>query len=409
MAMILILAIITAGLFGYARYELHRSKKQFEQDQALGGMEAAVLGLRPQIREQFWTNASLDVPSLDFDQAATGAPSEHTGYYSQSLVAQLGDGSTGDKLVATQGRPSLLVLDDPYDPFRGSLAVVDLLHISARAKLLGRGTAKAYDPMPLTAQPVIAVRQIPLSEFTLYSSGDLGIDASLTPNAGRTYTMGNVWIENGTVQTDFPLAAGANVDLATGAALQARSDPDSPAISMQLSSTSDQNWPAVARTVNRSTILSGRDIPMETMSAATIGELTTAVAAPTQNKNSQRLIGQCSVVIYERSGKFSNYGISKAPGGMGQGMCSIYHTTKYTDGPVIAIDYKNVDAAHSSIYISSANSNAIVLIRNAVTLTSDFSVVTPHAILVAGGLNSTGAFSASLVTNGGFYSVPVNW
>src|SRR5215469_7256180 len=75
-AMILILAILTAGLFGFARYELHRSKKQLEQDRGVAGMEAAVIGLRAQIRNQFWFNASLDVTSLSFDQASSGAPNE---------------------------------------------------------------------------------------------------------------------------------------------------------------------------------------------------------------------------------------------------------------------------------------------------------------------------------------------
>jgi len=409
MAMILILAILTAGLFGFARYEVHRSKKQLEQDRGVAGMETAVTGLRAQIRSQFWLNASLIVPSLNFDQASSSAPNEQTGYFSQSLSVQLGDGSAGDKLIATQSRPSLLALQDPEDPFRGSLAVVDLLHVSSHAIRLGQDPLKAFDPLPLAAQPVIAVRQIPVSQFTLYSSGDLPLDATLTPDVGRTYALGNVTAQNGAVQTEFPLAAGSNISLSASGALQARSDPESTPVSMQMSST-DPNWPALARSVDRSAIISGRDLPMGTMSAATISQLTAAIPAPTQDKDAQRLLGQCTVAIYEHGGRFSNYGnVSRTPAEARKQIFSIYHTKKYTYGPVIVIDYNKVDAAHSSIYVVSSSPNAIVLIRNAATLTSDFSLITPHMIAVAGELNTTGVYSASLVADGGMFSVPTDW
>jgi len=248
LAIILILAVVTAALFGLARYEIHRSKKQLEQERGVAGLETAVTGLRTQIRNQFWSNASVNVPSLNFDQAISGAPNEQTGFFSLSLSAQLGDGSTRDKLIATQSRPSLLALEDPDDPFRGALATVDLLQVSAHASRLGQAPLKAYDPLPLAAQPVIAVRQIPLSQFTLYSSADVAIDATVTPDAGRAYALGNISVQNGTVQTDFPLAAGANIDLAAGGALESRSSPDSAPVSMQLSSTpirTGRLWPRV--------------------------------------------------------------------------------------------------------------------------------------------------------------------
>jgi hypothetical protein len=216
-------------------------------------------------------------------------------------------------------------------------------------------------------------------------------------------------VENGTVQTDFPLAAGANISLTASGALQARSDPESTPVSMQMSST-DPNWPALARSVDRSAILSGRDLPLGTMSAASISQLTTSIQAPSQDQDAQRLLRQCAVAVYEHGGRFSNYGnASEMPAEPGKQIFSIYHTKKYTYGPVIVIDYNKVDAAHSSIYVVSANPYAIVLIRNAATLTSDFSLVTPHMIAVAGELNTTGAYSASLVADGGMFSVPTDW
>jgi hypothetical protein len=411
MAMLLILAIVTAGLFGLARYELHRSKKQLDQDRGVAGMETAVIALRAQIRNQFWFNASLTVPSLNFDQASSSAPNEQTGYFSQSLSVQLGDGSAGDKLIATQSRPSLLPLQDPEDPFRGALAVVNLLQVSAHASRLGQGPLKAYDPLPLGAQPVIAVRQIPLSEFSLYSNGDLSLDAALTPHAGRTYALGNISVRNGNVETDFPIASGGNIDLAAGGALESRSSPGSAPVSMQVSSTTDQNWPALAKSVDRSAILSGRDLPLGTMSAASISQLTTPIQAPSQDQDDQRLSRQCSRTIYE--GRHRLFVCRSDGTGIPSetSQFSLYRTKKYADGPVIVFDYKKVAPVdgRNSFYIVSTNPYAIVLIRNAATLTSDLSIVTPHLIVVAGGFNSTGDHSASLVATGGVFCVPEAW
>ena len=147
------------------------------------------------------------------------------------------------------------------------------------------------------------------------------------------------------------------------------------------------------------------------MSAATIYQLTTALKAPTEDQDDQRLSRQCSRVIYEGRGRFSICGSDGAQIASEKGQFSIYRTKKYVDGPVIVFDYKKVapDVGRNSFYIVSTNPYAIVLIRNTATLTSDLSIVTPHLIAVAGGLNTTGTHSASLVAAGGVFSVPANW
>ena len=80
-------------------------------------------------------------------------------------------------------------------------------------------------------------------------------------------------------------------------------------------------------------------------------------------------------------------------------------------GPVIVFDYKKVAPVdgRNSFYILSTNPYAIVLIRNAATLTSDLAIVTPHPVAVAGALNGTGNYSVSLVAAGGVFSVPEGW
>lgn len=404
LAILLVLTIITAGIFGMFRFELRRSQKQLEQDRGVAGMEAATLELGPKIRSQFSSQAFVELPSLSLEETGPPAPSEQTGFYTLSLSAQFPGGQI---VPATQMRPALLALQDSDDPFRGAQAVVELLYVTAAANRIGQSPAQPGDPLSLGSQPVVAIRQIPVSQFSVYSWTDLELDGTLTPDSGRVYSLGDVTV-NGLVRTDFPLGAASNINLAAGSGLESRSGPDAAPVTMQVSSTTDPQWPALAKSVNHSTILSGRDLPMGTASAATIAQLTAPPWTPSQGpyKDSQRLYLQCSRVITENAGVISvaaNTG-SALPAERRQ--YSIYKTKNYKAGPVIVFDYAKVasGAGRNSFYFASTNPNAVVLIRN-VTSGADLSIVTPHPIYVAGGFNSTG----SLITASGVAAVPASW
>jgi type II secretory pathway pseudopilin PulG len=406
LAVMIVLTIFLAAMFGLAAAELRRSKKQLEQDRGVAGMEAAVTAdLRLNIRSQFSSNASLDIPSLSLGQARSGTPNEGSGYYAFSLSAQ---SPSGDTVPATQSRPSLFALEDSDDPFRGTLAIVDLLYITASANRIDQSPPQWGDPLSLGSHPVLAIRQIPLSQFSIYSSDDLELDGSLNPDTGRVYSLGNITV-SGPVQTDFPLGAAANINLSgAGSSLQARSAPDSAPVTMQLSSTTDPDWPALAKSVDHSTILSGRDLPMGTISAASVAELTAPPGSPPQGqyKDSQRLYWQCARIITENAGVISvsaNNGSALPDEGR---QFSIYETTNYTAGPVVVFDYSKVapGGTRTSFYFASTNPNAVLLIRNAAPQVN-VSIVTPHQIMVAGGGNLTG----SLITGSGVSSVPAGW
>jgi hypothetical protein len=404
LAIVLVLTIIAAGTFWMFRFELRRSQKQLEQDRAVARMEAATLELGPEIESQLSSQASVELPALSLEEAGPPAPSEQTGFYTLSLSAQF---SGGQIVPATQMRPALLALQDPDDPFRGAQAVVELLNVTANANRIGGQRAQPGDPLSLGSQPVIAIRQIPVSQFSVYSWTDLELDGTLTPDSGRVYSLGDVTV-NGLVRTDFPLGAASNINLAADSGLEAHSDPDAVPVTMQVSSTADPEWPALAKSVNHSTILSGRDLPMGTASAATIAQLTAPPWTPSQGpyKDSQRLYLQCSRVITENEGVISvssNTG-SALPSERGQ--YSIYNTENYKAGPVIVFDYAKVapNASLNSFYFASTNPNAVVLVRN-VASGAGLSIVTPHLIYVAGGFNSTG----SLITASGVAAVPASW
>ena len=403
LAVMIVLTIFLAAMFGLATTELRRSKKQLEQDRAVAGMEAAVTAdLRLNIRSQFSSNASLDIPSLSLAQPGSGTPNEGSGYYAFSLSAQ---SPSGDTVPATQSRPSLFALEDSDDPFRGTLAIVDLLYITASANRIDQSPPQWGDPLSLGSQPVVAIRQIPVSQFSIYSSDDLALDVAAP---GRVYSLGNITV-SGPVQTDFPLGAAANINLSGAASsLQARSAPDSAPVTMQVSSTTDPGWPALAKSVDHSTILSGRDLPMGTISAASVAELTAPPGSPTQGqyKDGQRLYWQCARIITENAGVISvsaNNGSALLDEGR---QFSIYETTNYTAGPVVVFDYSKVapGGTRTSFYFASTNPNAVLLIRNAAPQVN-VSIVTPHQIMVAGGGNLTGSF----ITGSGVSSVPANW
>jgi hypothetical protein len=409
---LLVLLILGAALFRLAKNESASSQKLLQQDRGVAEMEAAVGALRGQLKNAFAQDAAVDLTSLAADPGPTSLGQEQ-GFYNVSLSVS---SSAGDIVWATQNRPALVSLDNQDDPFRGARAFTTELSIDTKATRIGQPQG-AYDVLSLQSQPTMQIRQIPVSQFSLYNAGaDLVLNGSLFPgltNLGRTYAMGNVTILNAAASTEYPLTAAGNVELLSGGALQARSSPESAPMEMQVASTTDPIWPSLAKSVDHSEIVSGRDLPMGMMSAATVGELTASPAMPSEgaNKDYQRLYRQCSRVVTENLRKFEVSAPTRAANpdeSKGFSDDSRYEMA----GPVIVFDYAKVapDASRSSYYIVSTNPRAMVLIRNATNLAADLSIVSPHPIFVSGGFNAGPAPKAASLISGSFvFAVPAGY
>ncbi|MBV8375435.1 MAG: hypothetical protein JO279_00370, partial [Verrucomicrobia bacterium] len=273
---VLLAAVVVLGLIGGALFELanagrERALKTQYRDRALAGIEFSLEAIRQSAVQQFQQQGWLDLTSLGINQTQVNGSKEF-GYYNLELRA----GAPADQIFATQTHDTFQQLSAPDDPFRGLAAVVNTFNITANARsTLSAATDERFDLPSLALTPEVSVRQIPVSEFTLFSSGtSFQVQASLMPNAGRIHSEGDLVISGGKFISLYPVTAAGNISLAGNGSLFAQSGPNQPQLSLPVSSTSDNDWLAMSRSVARSTILSGRDLPMTMVEAANIDQLT---------------------------------------------------------------------------------------------------------------------------------------
>jgi hypothetical protein len=292
---------------------------------------------------------------------------------------------------------------------------VDTLTVTADAQSNISGSTDQRFSLPsLALTPQISVRQIPVSEFTLFSSSTaFQVAAPVEPAIGRVHTEGDLVITGGAVSSLYPVTAGGNIILANNASLLAQSGPNQPQLSFPVQSTADDNWLAMARSTSQSTFLSGRDIPMTTVEAADISEMTTpSTGGPATTATAQQeLWRQCSRIVSENEGTIT---VSTASGTQAssqeQRAFTRYVSRTNPGAPVIIFDVSKgpPSPGRNSFYISSSNPNAVVLLMNAGNLPGDMAIVTPLALTVEGGFNNQGVPKAASITAKSVSAVPSN-
>ncbi len=385
--------------------ELAAIKRQY-QDRGEQKIEMGIIALHGALEDQFRRNGLVDTGALAIETGQTNGSLEQ-GMYNLNIAAQ----GLEPVILATESHNALSSLTFPDDPFRGAMASTSELDVTAMALRLGLSKPQGrFDFLSLRSTPVLSLRQIPVSEFSIYSGGGgMTVNAAMTPNIGRTYVNGDLNITGGIVSASYPVTAAGNVNLGSGAGLEARSSPNAQAIGLPVSSTSSNEWLALAKSTQQSTVLTGRDLPMKMTQALAKDELTASPwsAAANPQKEQLRLWHQCSRIILEASGKITVRG-----GHPGERKNYQTYATKIYDAwgpPVIIFDARRVapGIGKTSFYIASTSQTAAVFVRNASALTSDLTIVTPHPILISGGFNVVGTpRAASLITAQAVFAVP---
>jgi hypothetical protein len=178
---------------------------------------------------------------------------------------------------------------------------------------------------------------------------------------------------------------------------------------LPVKSTTSNEWLSLAKSTQHSTVLTGRDLPMSMVQALSKDELTATpmTMASSSQKDRLRLWRQCSRVVMEESGKITVHGGSPNE----QKSYRVYAKRIYNawGPPVIVFDAKQVapGIGKTSFYIASTSGTAAVFVRNAATLTSDLTIVTPHPILISGGFNvQEPPHAASLITAQRVFAIP---
>jgi hypothetical protein len=399
-------AILVLMFWSFTQETEQAAVKRQYQDRGEEKIEMGMMALLGALEEQLQQNAQIETDALATESGQTSGNLEH-GMYDLTMDA----GGSRSIISATETHNIVSPLTFPDDPFRGATASISELDVTGTAIRLGLTKPQGnFDFLSLRSKPVLWIRQIPVSEFSMYSwGGSLTLNAAMIPNIGRTYINGDLNVTGGTASAAYPITASGNVNLIEGAGLEARSAPSAQAIALPVQSTASNEWLSLAKSTQQSTVLTGRDLPMSLIQAVPKDELTASplsVAANSQ-KDQLRLWHQCSRVILESSGTITVRGGNPGEQKYYRALATrIYNTW---GPPVIVFDAKRVapGAGKTSFYIASTSRTAAVLVRNASVLNSDLTIVTPHPILISGGFNVQGTSrAASLITAQAVFAVP---
>jgi hypothetical protein len=412
---ILLGAVLIFGLIGGALFEIANGGRQRAlqtqyRDRAVAGVESGLQTIRLSAARQLEEQAWLDVASLNINQTQMQGSNE-TGFYNLDLQAQ------GPQIFATQTHNTFQALGAPDDPFRGLAAVVDTFTVTADAQsTLSSATAGRFSLPSLALTPQLSVRQIPASEFTLFSATttSLQMTPAAMPIVGRIHAEGDLVISGGPLASIYPVTAGGNISVANNGSLFAQSGPDEPASAFPVQSTTDNKWLAMSRSVEHSTILSGRDLPMNTFEATDVTQMTKPAlnTPPTTPTAQQQLWRQCNRIVVEKLGKIT---ANTSSGGE----CSpqekrafyTYYSRHNPGGIVIVFDLSKAPPQNgrNSFYFASSAPNRLVLLINAGNLPGDLAIVTPLPLAVEGGLNFLGNPKAVSITAQRVFEVPIGW
>jgi hypothetical protein len=406
LSVVVVTTVLVLMFFSFGEATQRSALKRQYQGRAGALMEVELSTIHRAIATQLQSVAQVETGELS-TTALPSPPGIQNGMYELSMSVR----GRASVIKATETHSGLTPLSDPEDPFRGAKASTAEIDLTGILRRLGSTDPSGnYDFVSLRSNPVISIRQIPLSEFSLYSGGgSLTLSSLFAAELGRIYVNGDFNVTRGTVRTSYPVTAAGNVTLSNGAVLEARSDPTSEPIAMAVTSTSANEWLALAKSTQQSTVLTGRDLPMSMIQAVNSDELTIPRSVPASNALQERLRlwHQCSRIVTERSGRLTVVGGDSSE----QMNYHVWQTRIYNawGPPVIVFDAAKVapGPGKSSFYISSSSATAAVYVVNASMLTGDLSIVTPHPILVSGGFNVLGAQrAASLITSRAVFAVP---
>jgi hypothetical protein len=316
------------------------------------------------------------------------------------------------------------------------MARVQLVDLTALSKTISDGKQRLFN-VQLTATPQIAIREIPVSQFTVYSAGDPFVIAP-TPfvtNVGRVFSESTINVAAG-FSSAFPVVSRDEVTFKSGSLQFTDTDSANGLVGVTMNTEmagpipgSAHDFLAYARTRFDSRLITNDVLPVECAPVDLIYETSSGRAL-----NFNLLQKQCdlTVVAYVAStfNDKTGYrmivtgrsGVSYLTFCPGEGRPKesvplVAYPNRDSPGQVLlAIDCKRLPANFASIYLVAQDgtgrpaTNAIVLVRGAQTLKGPLSIVTPHPMVIAGDFNAIGdSFPCSIITNQDIRTQSVDW
>jgi hypothetical protein len=431
---VVIAAMIAVSYLIFTDNLRERASRTLDQNQQEIAAEQGILEIERQVRRQLLSSASFD---LDADQLLP-VPGFS---FSATVAGQAGTLLSVSSTVGVADIHSLLSLTNE-DPFGAAKARVQLIDLTAISKIAPDGQQR-LPSVQLTATPQIAVREIPVSQFTVYSAGD-PFTIAPTPfdqGVGRVFSESSIAVA-GDVSSLYPIVSKLQV-IFKGASLKvADADSSNGPIGISSTDTDSNDFWAAARTQFDFRLITSDVLPVE---SAPLDQI--YGASPGGGLNFDLLQAQCDLVVaaqvsagsdpnngypvttISKTGEFplgslsyppsTNSGAKAGSNGGPSKQSVAFAAYSNKDNPtqvLLAFDYGKLPKSFTgSIYLVAQDSggnpvgNAIIVIRGAKTLSGPLSIVSPHPIVIAGDFNHPTGVACSIITAQDVQTQPADW
>jgi hypothetical protein len=443
LVLVVIAGLIAASYLTFADNQRARTVRNLNQDGLRIATEQALLGLESIIRSGLLANGEVNLARLNRTDAASGI--------SLSLSSKTDGSGTGVLQVqpfANAADYELLPGLDSQDLFGQAHALVTRIDVDITASSTVPNVR--LPDLNVTDHPQIAVREIPVSQFTVFSAGDpftLGATV-FSQDIGRVFSESTLSV-SGSFSSEFAVVAGQNVNL-QGGSLQIK-DPSENGGSVTLSTdTQSSNFLPDARTALDSRIVTGGVLPIDSAALNSVYSSGSNGQGASNVLNFSLLKQQCEVLVVARpdfsittpngkgclvtvvgktGGKNLAYPIatnsaphSQATSGQQSVAFAAAQNKQNPSQTILTLDYMQLDGAQfGSVFMVVQNPadpagsplpNAVILIRGAHGLNGPLSIVSPHPIIIAGDFNSDAgddAPPASIITPASVQIAAPDW
>ena len=439
LVLVVIAGIIGASYLAFVDNQRAVTARNLNQDGLRISAEQALLSLESAIRNDLLANGEVNLAGLNHSEAVAGL------LLSMSSTTDV----TGSNVLRVQpfadasDPGEYKPLPDKKDLFGQAGARQTMIDVNITAQSTVPNVR--LPDLTVTDRPQITVREIPVSQFTIFSAANpiTLSSAVMSQDIGRVFSKSTISV-SGSFSSQFPIVAGQNVAFSGSSASLQVKDPSGNNASIQLSSdTQSPTFLADARTSLDSRIVTGSVVPIDSAPLNSVYANNNSSQGASNGLNFSLLKAQCNLLVVARpditittpNGQ-KEYLVTTLPpstnlaypvtatkaASQSQGSVSrqtvplaAAQSKQNLSQTILALDFKTPGAKQlSSIFLVVQDKagnplpNAVILIRGAVTLNGPVSIVSPHPIIVAGDFNDDSQ-PASIITPANLQTVAADW
>jgi hypothetical protein len=441
LVLVVIAGIIGASYLTFVDNQRAATERNLNQDGLRISTEQALLTLESQIRQDLLTTGEVNLATLNHSGPVAG------------LSLTLSSTAEGTSNNVLQVQPfadagdieKYIPLTDKKDLFGQAYARQTTIDVNITVQSTVPNVR--LPNLTVNDQPQIAVREIPVSQFTIFSAANSFTlsPAVLSQDIGRVFSKSTIFV-SGSFSSQFPIVAGQNVAFTGGKDSLQVKDPSGNNASIQLSSdTQSQDFLADARTSYDTRIVTGSVLPIDSAPLNSLYETGNSGQSASNGLNLSLLQTQCNTVAVARPDKAittpngqKECWVHVGPNAGDASLAYPITATKATSQSQGTVNRQTVAFAAaqskqnpsqtilafdlalpaakqlSSVFLvvqdpnGNPLPNAVILIRGAVTLSGPVSIVSPHPIIIAGDFN-VDSQPASIITPANLQTAAADW